>query len=227
MKKNLIFCSASFHIRQCNNNDRETEYLFCLKQLIRFIPENFVIVVCDNTISHMNDINNQELKKILNDKTIFLILNRNIGNRNIGMGEIDELIYVSQNINFENYDKIVYFTLRKIMTNPWLFEKVNSMKNNALISNPSFLFLYNNYNFKYTEPTNNLYNDMFFALKSELMIKYVIFSENNMSFNLKNNIGSEQNLYKFINKNNIMYDFLDCLGLIRIDYKHNNCMQLI
>ena len=113
------------------------------------------------------------------------------------------------------------------MTNPWLFEKVNSMKNDALISNPPFLFLSNNYNFKYTEPTNNLYNDMFFVLRSELMIKYVIFSKNNIDYNLKNHIGSEQNLYKFINNNNIMYEYLDCLGLIRIDYKDNNCLQLI
>lgn len=227
MNKNLIFCSASFHIQNCINDSRETEYLFCLKQLLRFIPDNFEIVVCDNTISQISDINNKELKELLNNKTKFLILNRNIGNKNIGMGELDELIFVSENINFKDYDKIVYFTLRKIVTNPWLFEKVNSIEKEAIISNPPILFLRNNYNFEYSPPTNDLYNDMFFSLKSELMINYVNFSRQNIDFCLKNNIGSEQNLFQFITKNNIIFEKLECLGLIRIDYKYNNCMQLI
>ena len=61
------------------------------------------------------------------------ILERNIGTQNIGKGELDELIFVSKNINFNNYDKIVYFTLRKIVTNPWIFEK-NSMDKPGLVS---------------------------------------------------------------------------------------------
>ena len=68
---------------------------------------------------------------------------------------------------------------------------------------------------------------MFFSLKSELMINYVNFSKQNIDFCLKNNIGSEQNLFQFITKNNIIFEKLECLGLIRIDYKYNNCMQLI
>ena len=227
MNKNLIFCSASFHIQNCINDSRETEYLFCLKQLLRFIPDNFEIVVCDNTISKISDINNKELKELLNNKTKFLILNRNIGNKNIGMGELDELIFVSENIDFKDYDKIVYFTLRKIVTNPWLFEKVNAIEKEAIISNPPILLLRNNYNFEYSPPANDLYNDMFFSLKSELMINYVNFSKQNIDFCLKNNIGSEQNLFQFITKNNIIFEKLECLGLIRIDYKYNNCMQLI
>lgn len=227
MNKHLIFCSASFHIQHCNNSSRENEYLFCLKQLLRFIPDNFEIVVCDNTISQINDIQNIEFKNLLINKTQLLILNRNIGKSNIGIGELDELCFVSENINFDNYDKIIYFTLRKILTNPWLFEKVNSMKKDAIISNSPFLFLYNNYNFKYTPPTPNLYNDMFFALTSKLMKEYVIFSKNNINYCLQNKIGSEQLLFQFINKHNIEYEKLDCLGLIRIDYKLNNCLQLI
>jgi len=227
MNKNLIFCSASFHIKHSTDVFREKEYLFCLKQLLRFIPDNFEIIVCDNSISQISDINNKELQELLNTKTKFLILNRNIGNINIGMGELDELIFVSENVDFDDYDKIIYFTLRKILTNPWLFEKVNSMKKDAIISNPQFLNLYNNYNFKYLPPTDNLYNDMFFALTSALMKEYVSFSKNNIDICLKNNIGSEQNLFQFINKNNIEYEKLECLGLIRTHYKLNNCLQLI
>jgi len=227
LKKNLIFCSAAFHIQQCDNNKRENEYLFCLKQLLRFVPSNFDIVVCDNTIKNIDNLKNNELKHILQNKTTFLILNRNIGTKNIGMGELDELIHVYENINFRTYNKVVYFTLRKIITNPWVFEKVNSMEKNGLISNPIFLHLNNNNNFYYSPSTPNLYNDMFFALSSNLMIDYIEYSKNNIDFNLKNNIGSEQNLYKFININQVDYEMLDCLGFIRIDYKANNEIQLI
>ena len=76
MNKNLIFCSASFHIKHSTDVFREKEYLFCLKQLLRFIPDNFEIIVCDNSISQISDINNKELQELLNTKTKFLILNR-------------------------------------------------------------------------------------------------------------------------------------------------------
>jgi hypothetical protein len=223
----LIFCSAAFHIPHYSNELRETEYLFCLKQLFRFKPSNIDVVVCDNTIQSLEDIKNNELKYLLTHSTKFFILNRNIGKQNIGMGELDELIHVYNNVNFKNYDKIIYFTLRKIMTSPWLFEKVNTMKKNALISNPKYLCINNNINFYYSDSTGLLYNDMFFSLSSDLMINYIQYSRDRILYNLQNGVGSEQNLYKFINENNIDYEFLDCLGLIRIDYKANNQIQLV
>ena len=143
------------------------------------------------------------------------------------MGELDELIFTSQKINFNDYHKVVYFTLRKIVTNPWIFEKVNNMKKDALICNPEFLHLTNNYNFKFSPAAPNLYKDMFFCLSSKLMLEYVEYSKNNIIYNLQNSIGSEQNLYKFINKRKIDYEWLKCLGLIRIDYKANNEIQLV
>jgi len=224
--KNLIFCSASFHIQQYSNNIRENEYYYCLKQLLKMIPGNFDIVVCDNTINTINNLTNNKLKELLS-KVKFLILDKNIGKLNIGMGELDELIYTSENIKFKDYNKIVYFTLRKIVTNPWIFEKVNLMHKNALLSNPPFLYIQSNMNFRERDSDPLLYNDMFFALSSDLMLSYVEYSKQRISYNLQNHIGSEQNLYDFINENNIEYDWLKCLGLIRIDYKANNELQLI
>ena len=127
--ENLIFCSCSFHISHYSLEIRENEYYFCFQQLLRMIPDNFDIAICDNTINSINDLSNQNLRNILYNKKIKLfILNKNIGKGNIGMGELDELIYVSSNINFLKYNKVVYWTSRKIITNPWLFEKVNNMK---------------------------------------------------------------------------------------------------
>jgi hypothetical protein len=226
--KQLIFCSASFHISTQPIIQRENEYLYCILQLLRVIPTNYDIVICDNTISTLDDIQIIELRKILCQSNIkLLILNRNIGTKNIGMGELDELIFTSHNIDFKLYDKIVYFTLRKFVTNPWIFEKVNALQKNILVSNPPSLTFEKNYTFVFSGVTSNLYNDMFFAMSSELMLKYIDYSISQMNINMINHIGSEQNLYNFININNYEYEWLDCLGLIRIDYQSGNKICLL
>ena len=43
-----------------------------------------------------------------------------------------------------------------------------------------------------------------------------------MDYNLQNQIGSEYNLYDFVERNNIDYEWLDFLGLIRNDWQRNN-----
>lgn len=224
--KNLIFCSASFHLQNYPHNIREKEYYYCFKQLIRMLPENFEIVICDNTIKCLEEIENLDLKQLL-QKQHFFILERNIGKSNIGMGELDELIFVEDKVNFKNYDKVIYWTSRRIVTNPWIFEKVNAMKKEALLCNPPLLALRSDYNFNYYPVNETLYNDMFFCLSSKLMLEYTNYSKSKINYNLKNRVGSEQNLYNFINEKKIDYEWLEYLGLIRIDYKANNEIQLI
>lgn len=223
---NLIFCSATFHLQSGDNIIRENEYLYCIYQLLRVIPNNFEIVICDNSVSKIDDLYNLELKNILKTLNI-CFLDRNIGVNNIGMGELDELIFVSEKYDFSKYDKIVYFTLRKFVTNPWIFEQVNKMTKKALISNPMFLNFHKTFNIYYIHATENLYNDMFFALDKNLMIEYVQYSKNRIIYNLQNTIGSEQNLFNFVRDNNIDIVSLPYFGLLRIDYKCNNDIQLI
>ena len=223
---NLIFCSATFHLPNKDNTLRENEYVYCIRQLLRVIPSNFEIVICDNSVSKVDDLYNLELKNILKNINI-CFLDRNIGVNNIGMGELDELIYVSETYDFLKYNKIVYFTLRKFVTNPWIFEQVNKMTKPALVSNPPFLHLDCNLNFHYSDINPNLYNDMFFALDKNIMLDYVQYSKSRIQYNLQNVIGSEQNLFYFIRDNHIEMDTLPYFGLIRIDYKANNEFQLI
>ena len=53
------------------------------------------------------------------------------------------------------------------------------------------------------------------------MVKYAEHSINELNINLSNHIGSEQNLYNYIITNNIDYEMLDFLGLIRNDWEIN------
>lgn len=228
MDQNLIFASASFHISLCDIDQRENEYYYCLKQLLRVVPKNFEIVVCDNTINKIDDIKLNTLKNILLNNVKFVILNRNIGEKNIGIGELDELIHVSTIMDFKKYNKIVYLTLRKFISNSYVFEKVNNMSKDALLSNPPFLHIDgNNSEIYFSNSTPNLYNDMFFSLSSTLMNEYVNYSKLNLINNLKNGVGSEQNLFNFVNEYKIDYEWLEYLGFIRIDYKKNNEIQII
>ena len=51
---------------------------------------------------------------------------------------------------------------------------------------------------------------------------YADYSIQRMDYNLQNQIGSEYNLYDFVERNNIEYEWLDFLGLIRNDWQRNN-----
>ena len=225
--RNLVFASITFHISQEEKQNlwREQLYLQCFTQLLRVIPENFDIVYCDNSVAGIQELLLEPLRQFLSGKRIFF-LDRNIGGKNIGMGELDELIYTSEQVDFKQYDKIVYLTSRRIIANPWIFEKVNGMVKKALISNPDFIVLSSGNVYVDPVATEGLYNDMFFAMDSPTMLEYIAYSRENIQKNLTNGIGSEQNLYNFIKSKEISYEWLSVLGLIRVDYKRGNEVQL-
>ena len=58
-------------------------------------------------------------------------------------------------------------------------------------------------------------------MNASTMLDYANYSMNNMDILSTNNIGSEQNLFNFINENKIKYEWLDWLGLIRNDWERN------
>jgi len=66
-----------------------------------------------------------------------------------------------------------------------------------------------------------LYNDMFFSMKTKSMVEYAQYSMDQLNTNLSNQIGSEYNLYNFVTKNNIDYEWVDWLGIIRNAWEIN------
>ena len=54
------------------------------------------------------------------------------------------------------------------------------------------------------------------------MVLYAKYSMQQMDYNLENHVGSEYNLFDFVERNNIEYEWLDFLGLIRNDWQRNN-----
>ncbi len=223
-KKNLIFASASFHpwnrnklkFKKKDFVSREHFYWVCLEQLLRVVPKNFEIYIVENTIKSLEDLYSEKLISCLNKFNImFLPKNYKTHSPNIGVSELNQLFYLNDQINFEKYNNICYFSSRRFITNPYVFEKTLNLKKNALISNPDFIYL----NGKVLESEKKgMFNDMFFSMKSKTMQEYILFSKKRIDYLEKNMINSESNLYDFINEFKVPYEELPNLGFLRYDY---------
>lgn len=215
--KNLILCFSSFHVHSDPNNQRESEYLKCYEQLLRLKPESFDLIFIDNTTKNIEHVLNKNLKILLTSHK-HILYDQNIGIHNKGLGELHMLSVVGSSIDFNNYENIVYLTGRRIITCPYVFEKTERLTKEALISNPPIVRIMDGY----VNPVNNkCYNDMFFAMKNNIMIKYTEFAKPFFNDAI-NSLGSEEILYKFINDKNISYEWVESLGFVRNDWNSSS-----
>jgi hypothetical protein len=223
VQNNLIFASASFHPTRNNvlfkKKDlikHEQEYLFCLEQLKRVVPENFEIYIVDNSIENSEDIISDNLRELLEGlNVIYTAESVNSKIKNIGVAELKELFHLESVLNFDKYSKICYFTSRRFITNPYVFEKTEQLEKEALLSNPDFVYLDGRV---HKTEKNGMYNDMFFAMKSSTMKRYIEYSKNRIDHLEENMINSESNLYDFVTEFNISTEYIKFLGFFRYDY---------
>ena len=210
--KNLAIAFCSFRPEQYPQelySYRENEYLNCLTQLKRIMPSSYDLIIANNT----EPPENLQLKSIETFQ-----VKGNLGTQNMGVGEIDMLNKVMDGIDVFNYDHISWTTGRKLFTCPYVFERTESLKKESLISNPDFLYL----NGRLEESAKNgLYNDMFFSMKTPMMVKYKEYSKSKMEYMISNSVGSEQNLYCFIQENKVSYEWLNFLGIVRNDWRRD------
>jgi len=199
---------------------REKEYLICLKQLIRVLPESFDLLVCENTIDSPDQIKNQELRDLLSETEMCVTGSEsNIGTTNKGMGELLMLKTALDETDLDNYENISYITARRFFTCPYVFERTENLEKQALLSNPDFAFLNGNFAESYKV---GLYNDMFFSMKTSVMSDYANYAMKYIEETQTPTIGSEQLLYNFVNESNLEYEWLNWLGIIRNDWERNN-----
>jgi len=217
MEKYLLLVFSSFHVFSDPTNLREEEYRICYEQLIRLKQSNFDICFVDNTTESIDSIKNKKLKELLNNNK-YILYNNNIGVINKGLGELHMLKNSSELINFDEFKYIGYLTGRRLVTCSYIFDKMMSLQKESLISNPPIIRVCDG---NVSLPTKNLYNDMFFAMNPETIKKYIQFAIPFLD-GIIDNIGSEQILYRFINQNNISYEWMDALGFIRNDWNSSS-----
>lgn len=211
--KNLLLTFSSFHVSSDKTFEREKEYFICYDQLLRLLPKSFDVYFIDNTSQNLESIKNNNLKQLLASNNFFSY-DYNLGQINKGLGELEMLSRAKNIINFSNYKNISYLTGRRIITCPYIFEKTDAMIKEALISNPPLIRVCDGHVY---ESDKTSYNDMFFSMKSDIMHKYIDFSQRFLSVDNRE-IGSEQILYKFVNEQKISYEWLEFLGMIRNDW---------
>ena len=166
---------------------REDEYLICLKQLKRVLPKSFDFIICENTIDDPQQIKNVELRDFLaGEELVATGSESNIGTSNKGMGELLQLKTALDETDIDKYENVCYVTARRFYTCPYVFERTESLKKQALLSNPDFVFLDGRVLESYKGP---LYNDMFFSMKTKSMVEYAEYSMNELNNNLANQIG--------------------------------------
>jgi hypothetical protein len=220
--RNLALAFCSIRPTQLSEevcDAREQEYLICLQQLKRVLPESFDVVICENTIDDESQIKNRNLARFLSESEMIAVGSAaNNGTKNKGLGELVMLKSALDNTDLDKYKNISYVTARRFFTCPYVFERTEKLKKDALISNPDVVFL----DGRFAETSKDgLYNDMFFSMSKSTMVDYANYSISAMSNLSDNHIGSEQNLYNFINENNIKFEWLNWLGLIRNDWERN------
>ena len=220
--KNLALAFCSIRPTQLSEevcDARENEYLICLQQLKRVLPESFDMIICENTIDDESQIKSKDLRDFLSESEMIAVGSAaNNGTKNKGLGELVMLKSALDNTDLDKYKNISYVTARRFFTCPYVFERTETLKKDALISNPDVVFL----DGRFAETSKDgLYNDMFFSMSKSTMVDYANYSIDVMSNLSDNHIGSEQNLYNFIHENNIEFEWLNWLGLIRNDWERN------
>jgi hypothetical protein len=220
--KNLALAFCSIRPSQLDESicdARESEYYICLQQLKRVLPKSFDLVVCENTVDSELQIKHDGLRALLSETEMVATgSGGNIGTKNKGLGELFMLNAAISELDVSQYDNISYITARRFFTCPYVFERTEQLKEKALVSNPDFVFLDGRVLESYKGP---LFNDMFFSMKTETMVEYAKYSMERVNYLSDNHIGSEYNLYDFVNENKIEYEWLDWLGLIRNAWEIN------
>lgn len=216
----LGFCSLRpVQLSDEVNDAREEEYLICLKQLKRVLPDSFDLLICENTINDPEEIRNDELREFLSDEEMCVTGSEgNIGTKNKGMGELLMLKTALEETDLDNYKNISYITARRFFTCPYVFERTERLEKQALLSNPDFAFL----NGKFVKShKQGLYNDMFFSMNSSVMLDYANYAIEHIKVDLPQQLGSEQILFNFVEQNKIEYEWLEWLGMVRNDWERN------
>jgi hypothetical protein len=210
----LFFASISpSNLSRSERKNRLVDYRTALLQINRLKPSNWTVVLCENTLegskSRLADVLEIDLSELL-----VSMPEKNFGEKNKGIGELDMMVQAIEEFPsiVSDSNSISYLSGRRLMPNEYLFHRASRLSKEALISNPDFVYLDGDF----TEvEKRNMYNDMFFAMQPQVFAAYAKFFLREREKMINQGIGSEQNLYNFIHENNIDFEWINQLGLIR------------
>jgi len=228
--KTLFVCLGSYKVNDRTgsdptNIDRQTVYAIAMDRLISTMQRDTGIIVAENTVSNLSELTPYLQEQLIRpeiSKLIFVNDNK-LGARNFGAGEyvmcqrvLDECEEI-----IKEYDWVVYFTSRYIMPYPLIFSYLEKYKDKeAIVANASYLCSDNRV--EQSSPGN--YNDMIFAMKRDVFVRYV--ESMNPQKLAQEKMNSETHLYDFIRDQKVDFQEVHRWGTLRYDY-HKYQMQVI
>lgn len=173
---------------------------------------NWNIVIAENTIISKTRFHGTALGKSAGPIETVL-LKKNSGESNKGVGELDMLTQVSHQVRLEDYDSISYFSGRRLVTCPFVFDRTEKSTGRILLGNPDFLGLDGSF---YESEKKRMFADMFFSMPPEQIRRYIDFFHSRRDRAIKDKTSSEELLYEFVTLHKIDFDWLEHYGFVRL-----------
>lgn len=197
----LRLCCYPNNLQEHQFSERTTQFVNGLNKFFEYLPilneYNVDIFITDNTIPNNSNLPNEILNIIPSNVKIITCLNNNYGCYNKGAGDIEQWLYNKELIS--QYDWFIHFEPRQLLKSFYFIEN--------FLKNPRNLFTIN-VNVKH-------FNTGLFCLESKYLMNYC--NHINLIHMINNYIGIEDDLYNYINNNDIKYDILDKMDLIWFD----------
>lgn len=227
MTNNLLILFSTLHPEYYNTKNyhiSEHEYMNSLKSILKIFP-NFILY--DNSIDNISEIELTELKNLLfkqhdNFPVYDLYFKfKKIKSINSNIAYTKFIINTEALIEKSSYDYFTFFSLRRLMTSNYYFEKLDTLSK----SNYDGYFVNNG---RFDNPTLENYNlvtDCLFTMKKKHVLDYINFLK---KCNLNPHKDSEYYLNYFLKEKELKYIILQNVGIVEnVDYRNFSNSNLI
>ena len=217
MQSNLLIFFASVsppNIGRRNIKKRDAFYAMCLKRVRYLLRDRpWEILVVENTLSNEQGFQRSALGAAAAGLEV-IVLSRNLGSSNKGIGELDMLTTVLEKFPIQKFSSVGYMTGRRLVTNPYVFEITERSKDKVVVGNPDFHFL----DGKVVESEKKgMYGDMYFSMPPKEIIAYAKFFQREMTVGLSEGVGSEQLLFQFLCTREAELVTIEAYGFLRLE----------
>lgn len=141
-----------------------------------------------------------------------VLVQNNLGISNKGVGELDMLALALEQLDVDEFASVGYFTGRRLVTNPYVFEVTEGAKRKVVVGNPDFQSLDGEL---VESEKHGMYGDMYFSMPTDVMREYSKYCQIEIGAGLGEGVGSEQLLYRFLQQRKDENVWLSAYGFLR------------